>query len=203
MKPFYEHGGKYVTRVKDSQLTQTSNNNTQWVVSFTVLGTPDPNDDSRYIESKVQMDRYFRRVINQNTIEFAIQDMRAFGFAGDSYAQLDSRHPKAWPLKGMEIEMYCQHERDQNGEPKEVWSVARESMSLEQAPADKVRELDYAFGAQLKSLKQQKPAPQAQQTQQQAPQQPARAQRQQPKVQPKPQPVAAGRFETSDEDIPL
>lgn len=180
MKPFYPPG-RYVCRIIGQGLGQTSKNNVQLVLSFIVLGTPDPNDPNKYVPVQSQLERRFYRVLNDNTMPMALEDLRALGFEGTSFAQLDSKHPKAFSFKDLLIDMNCDHGINQNtGEPREEWAIARSTpLVQEEATPDKVRELDLVFGKQLAGLKQQKPKQEA-------------------------APVTAGRgLEVTDEDVPF
>lgn len=186
MKPFYD-ADRYLVRITNQALGSTSKGNIQLVVSFLVLGKPDPANPENYFPAKQQLERRFYRVINENTIEFVLEDLRALGFSGDSFAQLDPSSPNHFSFKDLELEMYCGHGRDDKGEVREEWSIARGGGPLvkEAAPGEKVRQLDYAFGARLRSLRE-KTAPMAS-----APRPP------------KQQPVAAGNLEITDDDVPF
>ena len=154
MKPFYAPG-RYVCRVEKHDIGTTSKGNVQLVVQFRVIGRPNPDDPEQYYHEKTQLERRYYRVLNENTIEWATEDLKALGFRGDSFEQLSPNHPQAWSFEGVELDMFCNHESDQKGELREVWFIARTGGSLVQEAADvsKIRELDYVFKKQLQSLK--------------------------------------------------
>jgi hypothetical protein len=153
MKPFYEPR-KYWVKVTGQGLGQTSKGNIQFVLSFTVLGAVNPDNPDEYLEEKAQLERRYWRVLNERTIDWGTEDLKTLGFAGDSFAQLDPKHPRHWSLKDQMVMMFCNHTTDQNGELREEWSIARTGpLVQEEAAVDKVRQLDALFAKNLEYLK--------------------------------------------------
>jgi hypothetical protein len=155
MKPFYAKG-VYVCQGISQALGETSNGNTQFVLRFKVLGAVDPDNADNYIPAEEQYERTYYRVINEKTIDYAIEDLKALGFDRESFKFLDPNTPGFQNFAGQVFNMFCKHTTYQ-GEPREEWGVARKGGALEVKPVEaaKVRQLDSLFAAQLKGLKKQ------------------------------------------------
>ncbi len=146
----------YWCKATGQALGETNNKNTQLVVSFIVLGKVDPTNPDQYIPIKGMYERRWYRVLNENTIDFATMELKeGFGFAGDSFGQLDPKHPRYWSFKDQNVKMYCKHSLNQKNEMREEWSVARSGGPLikEEASDDKIRQLDTLFAKNLEYLK--------------------------------------------------
>lgn len=182
MKPVYAEG-RYLCKITGQALGETSKGNVQFVMSFQVLGKIDPANPDNYFPEQQQLERKTWRAITEGTIEYFLENLRSLGFTGDSFSQLDPKSPKHQSFKDLEVEMYCTHGRDDKGQEREEWSIARSGGPLvqQQAPDEKVRQLDYAFGAKLRSLREKKPLASA----------------------PRQQPVVAGGYEPADDDVPF
>jgi hypothetical protein len=68
---------------------------------------------------------------------------------------LDSSQQGFHDFSGLELTMFCSHENDQNGDPRERWGIDRGPSELKVDPLDAkgLRELDNLFGKHLKGLK--------------------------------------------------
>lgn len=190
MRPQHDEG-KYVVEIIDQGMGVTTNGNVQFVLKFKVLGKVDPANPNNYFKNEVQSERAMYRVINENTIDFALDELRVLGFEGSSFSQLDPKDSKHVSFVGHQVDMQCQHKADLNNQPKEEWSVFRGGGVLirQEASPEQLRQLDYLFSKRLKELRPEKaaPAPAAKSTAA-----PARGAR--------PMPVAQG---VTDDDVPF
>jgi hypothetical protein len=152
--PFYEQG-KYACKVTDQALGEAKTGAPQFVLQFTVLGQVDPADPSRYIPAPAHYTRTFYRAITEKTIGYFMEDLKTLGFTGDSFKDLDPNSDNFQDFRGRDIDMYCGHEKDQEGNLREKWGVARTTSPLEVKPLEskKVRELDNLFAKHLKAIK--------------------------------------------------
>ncbi len=152
--PFYAVG-RYACKVTDQALGETSTGKPQFVLRFQVLGLVDPKDPSRYIAGAQQYERTHYRAITDKTIQYFIEDLKLLGFKGESFKALDPNNDGFHDFRDLDIDMWCSHENDQEGKPREKWGVARQGSTFEVKPleAKKVRDLDNLFGKQLKSAK--------------------------------------------------
>jgi hypothetical protein len=152
--PFYEPG-RYACKVTEQALGEAKTGNTQFVLRFTVLGKVDPADPSRYIPAAAQYERTMYRAITEKTVPYLIEDLKTLKFKGGSFSDLDPNNPGFHDFTGLDFDGWCKHEKDQQGQMREKWGVARTSGPLEVKPVEpkKLRELDNLFGKQLKEIK--------------------------------------------------
>lgn len=161
--PFYEVG-RYACKVTKQALGEAKTGTPQFIMQFMVLGKVDPDDPSRFIPAPAQYERTFFRAITEGTIKYFLEDLKNLGFTGGSFKDLDPGSPNFQSLKGLGIDMWCNHEKGQDGNPREKWGVARQGGSMEVKPLEpkKLRDLDNLFGRELKKLQANgaaKPAP--------------------------------------------
>lgn len=90
---------------------------------------------------------------NENMMDFALKKLRACGFEGTSFADLN--------LVGRDIRAICE-EGEYNGRPKEDWDFYLPFRQSEIKPLDSAmsRKLDALFGRKLKETAAEKPKPQ-------------------------------------------
>ena len=150
-KPFYEIGA-YVGEVVAQALGKTSTGKPQFVLRFRVLGRPDPKDPHNYIPVQ-ENERTMYRVITEKTTEYLLEDLEVLSYQRTSFGPLDPSHPQHQSFVGQQVEMYCKHENDQNGDLREKWQLSRGASGLKVDPLDQkgVRELDALFGKALKA----------------------------------------------------
>jgi hypothetical protein len=68
-----------------------------------------------------------------------MDDLHTLGFKGDSFEGVDPRAKGHHSFSGTEIEWFCTHENDQNGNPRERWGPRGRGRLLD---ADKIRKLN-------------------------------------------------------------
>lgn len=159
MSKAYYQVGRYACKVVAQALGEASTGNPQFVLRFQVMGQVDPKDPSHYIPAEQQYERTHYRSITDKTIDYFTEDLKLLGFAGSSFKDLDPSNDGFHDFRGLDIDMWCAHERAQDGGDREKWSVARQGGDFKVDPLDakKVRDLDNLFGKQLKSVRSEKP----------------------------------------------
>jgi hypothetical protein len=152
--PFYEIG-RYACKVVSQALGESSTGKPQFALRFQVMGQVDPADPSRFIPARQQYERTHYRAITEKTIPYFIEDLKVLGFQGDSFRGLDSNTEGFHDFRGQDVDMWCSHEPDQEGNQREKWGIARQGGSLELKALEpkKVRELDNLYGKHLKGMK--------------------------------------------------
>lgn len=174
--PYYDVGRYLVRLGKHAVVEKTAG--PQLVIKFEVLGVYDKTgqvvDCSGY-------ERSFYRVLNDKTMSFAIDELKALGFSAPKFSSLDPESDDPFSFDGIECDMWCSHKPDQNGNLRENWAPAKTgSGEIEGKRADRsaLRKLDSLFGKELKSSK------------------PTASKRE-------PQPAAAMAQGVSDDDVPF
>jgi len=164
--PYYPPG-KYACKITDQALGESSTGNPQFALRFTVLGPVDPENPESYlrVQGMQQYERTYYKSITEKTIEYFLADLKTLGFKGSTFKELDKSMPTYHSFIGMDVDMFCGHEKDQQGEMREKWVVARTAGPLEVKPLEskKLRDLDNLFGKHLKGLSSAAPKPQPQQ----------------------------------------
>ena len=181
--PFYAVG-RYACKVVDQGLGKTGTGKPQFALRFQVLGLVDPMDPSKYIPAAAQYERTHYRTITEKTIPYFIEDLKALGFRGESFKDLDKQTGGFHDFRGQDVDMWCSHETDQNGNQREKWGVARQGGAMELKPLEskEARELDNLFGKHLKGMRYDPAAP--------APP-------------PTTRPVPENSFDVTDDDVPF
>lgn len=152
MAKMHYQPGRYVCQITGQAMGESSKGNPQFVLRFKVLGRPDPNDPNSYLTDPNQYERPFYRSITEKTIDYFMDDLKALGFHGSSFKDLDPNTPGFHDFKGKEIDMYC-NEEIYNGEPRERWAIATAfELNVKPIEAGKLRQLDNLFGKQLKTI---------------------------------------------------
>jgi hypothetical protein len=151
--PYYPEGA-YVGEIIKQGFGETSKGNAQFFITCKVIGYPDkqnPNNFLAFPQNVKQYERTVFRVINENTIDFAIEDLQQLGFEGTSFRELDPASPSHQSFVGNQVDLYCKHETYE-GKLNERWQLSRPmSGGLEVKPlaADSLRKLDAMFGKAL------------------------------------------------------
>jgi hypothetical protein len=142
MATFYEQD-TYSCEIVSQAITESSTGNPMVVVEFRVLSYADGNPVTK------QFNRNYRKAVTAKTVEYVVNDLRAMGFTGSSWSELEPSSPNYQSLAGQVLFMYCKHE-----EGFERWGVSRdntprESKPIEHVDAAKLRRLDAMFGKAL------------------------------------------------------
>jgi hypothetical protein len=151
--PYYPEGA-YVGEIMKQGFGETSNGNPQFFITCQVIGYPDKNNPDNLVPFPSNVKSYERtifRVINEKTIDFAIEDLQQLGFEGTSFRELDPSSPNHQSFVGNMVDLYCKHE-SYEGKVNERWQLSRPLGSLEVKPLEstKLRQLDTLFGAALR-----------------------------------------------------
>lgn len=141
--------GKYLVELLGVQgFSETGNGNAQFFMKFKVVAIFDrATAEWQMVE---ESERTWYRVLTTNSAQYAAEDFRAMGFAGDKFMQLDPRHPQAHIFTG-QIEMTCTID-NYNGKDREKWNVVRpDAGGWEEKVMDssKLKQLDMLFGKAL------------------------------------------------------
>lgn len=147
MSIFYAKG-RYLVRITDQALGKASTGTPQFALRFLVLGRIVGEE----VEEVTEYERTAYFYITDKTAERFTQDLETLGFAGQSFRQLDLSDGNCHDFRGQEAHMWCGEGQNLNGDPKEVWGVARQASQLEVQPLEPkaARELDNLFGKYLK-----------------------------------------------------
>lgn len=98
-----------------------------------------------------QQDRTINLYLTDGTIDFVIEDLRALGWNGTSFDELDPESSNCHSFVGNEVPAFCEHEQ-YNGKIQERWNLrVRGARQAEKLPPDKLRSLNAMFGKKLKS----------------------------------------------------
>lgn len=147
--------GNYKARMVKHQLGETSNKNPQIVYTFTLLakvvgGKEEPCDS---------YERSIFRVLTENTIDRAVDELKQLGYPHPTFDQLDPSHSSAHSFTDQDVNVYCQHKKNEKGEDKEEWGFDMGNGGVQVKPLERsaVAALNAKFGSALKSGA--KPAP--------------------------------------------
>lgn len=145
--PFYEKG-VYRCEVVSQAMGEASTGTPQFVLRFKVQARILGDEE----EAVTEYERTCFRSITEKTIPYFLEDLKTLGFEGGSFKDLDPNTPGYHSFRGAVIDMICNHENDQKGEPRERWSIRQAGGSIEVKPLEpaKYRQLDNLFGKALK-----------------------------------------------------
>lgn len=143
--------GQYMAKVIEQGFSESNNGNPQIVIKIQPYVYFDYTGG---VETEVEIpgDSYPRTIfltVTENTTEFVLKKLRAAGFQGNSFRELD--------LVGKCARCRCSSKVDQKGEEREDWDLVYQSEAkpLEPLGAPEARKLDALFGKMLKGT----PAP--------------------------------------------
>lgn len=141
---------RYRGRIVSQALSESSTGNTQFVLTFDVLGVYDPTQPEALLTTTPGQRSIFRS-ITEKTIEYFLEDLKYLGFDKGTFGALDPASQNHHSFVGQEIDALCSHE-EYNGAQKERWQLSRGGGGLTLKPVDSkaVRSLDALFGAKLK-----------------------------------------------------
>lgn len=154
MQPFYQEG-RYRAEVINQALGKNNKGTPQFVLKVHIASMLVDGEETRV----QQYDRTIYMYLTEKSAEYTLDKLKGIGFEGTSIRQLDPNHQGCHSFIGMQIELDCKHEEDQNGDLREKWDLAfNGSNDIEITPLDaaEARKLDALFG---KSLGGTKPAP--------------------------------------------
>lgn len=156
--PFYQ-SGVYVAEITAQALSKASTGTTQFVLRFKVLGTP--SEDGSFFPDAHKYERTIYMAITEKTIPYVTETLEALGYGAGGFGPLDPSHSNHESFVGNQIDVYCKHEPDKNGDLRERWQVSRPNAGIKVIPleAKEVRELDALFGKSLKGKTKSSPQP--------------------------------------------
>jgi hypothetical protein len=143
--PFYAQG-RYLCEIVDHGLTTAGTGTVQAAIKFRVIEGTQPEQEV------TQYERTAYLPITEKTMQYLVPKLASLGI--DSLKQLKKGGSDYRDLAGTHVEMFCKHEPQSEGQPREKWDVAQsQSKPLElKAVDDKaLRNLDMLFGKELKN----------------------------------------------------
>lgn len=147
--PFYEVG-RYRARLGGHAVVEKPAG-PQLVLKFRILGV---YDNTGQVVDCTGYERTFYRVMNDNTMKFAVDELKALGFSAAKFADLDPSSEDAFSFDGLEVDMWCSHRPDKDGNVRENWAPAKQGGSSEiegkRVEKSALRKLDSMFGKALK-----------------------------------------------------
>jgi hypothetical protein len=141
--------GRYVCRIKSQEMSTSGNGNLQLMLSFAVLGTPDPQNPENYLRDPNERHELTRRlwlVFTDKTMDFALGHLATLGWHGESLKELDSRSPGFHSFRDQVVDLWCKHEGD-----RERWQVSTKAPAV--AREEKLKELDRLLMQHRKGVK--------------------------------------------------
>ena len=156
--PYYAEGD-YLFRVTDQGFGETKNG----VPFFFLRGTPTTlliNGNEEMCEK--QFEREITKYLSDKAVEYTIKDLRALGWEGESFKELDPTQPNSLSWVGQSIRVYCEHETNDAG-TWERWNlpyVASDKPAKAKSDVKIASKLDALFGKLAKetATKKSKPA---------------------------------------------
>lgn len=156
MATHYEQG-QYMGAVKEQGFGESSNGNPQIIIKiqpYVFIRWENGVETEENLPDNA-WERTVYLTVTENTREFVLEKLRAAGFQGSSFRELN--------LVGKSVRLRCSHETDNKGKDREVWDLVYQSESKPLQPLDTAaaRKLDAIFGSSLKDLGKagQSPAP--------------------------------------------
>ncbi len=146
----YFQEGTYVCRIKSQELSTTPNGNLQLMLSFGVLGTPDPENPANYLRTTHEQTRRLWLYFTEKTMDFALEHLAILGWHGESLSELDARNAGFHSFRDQVVDLWCRHEGE-HPNIRERWQVAKRPPM--QVKDDKVRELDKLLQQHRKGTK--------------------------------------------------
>ena len=152
----YYSVGRYACRINSQALGQAQTGTPQFILRFTVLAQVFDDGETQNVNRQYERSSY--RAITEKTVPYLVEDLKTLGATISSFRDLDPSSPSFCDLAGQEVDMWCSHEKGQDGELREKWGVARQGGPKKDAPpakpvdAAKLRSLDNLFGKALKEL---------------------------------------------------
>lgn len=148
----YYDVGLYLGQVTSQAMGETKNGNTQFVLTFNVLGKIDQTEPDKLIQCKPGQRSCFM-VFTEKTIDFLLEQLQSIGFHKPSFSFLDPSRPDHQSFVGQEIEFWCKHS-EYEGKWSEKWSISNGGGGLNLTPAKPaaIRKLDALFEKKLKAL---------------------------------------------------
>jgi hypothetical protein len=151
-KPYYEEG-LHVGEITQHGIGRTKTDKPQIVWRVKVLGYPE--GENSFKPHRGQYERTIYMVITEKTVPFLTETLQSIGFEGEKVSQLNPDHPQHVDMRGVQVNLWCKHEEDLSGEPRERWQFSKGATALElpQLSSKETRELDSLFGRNKNAAK--------------------------------------------------
>ena len=151
--PFYQIG-RYFGRVTHQKVGETKKGDAQLILQFVVIGKVNPTDvdGTTMLPVEAEFERTIFRTINDNTIDWIMQDLDTLGWYGQHWRDFDESSSAFVSMVGSEHVFRCDHDTYE-GTTREKWSVAGDGMVVKPLADDKAKQLEVLFGRHLQVRK--------------------------------------------------
>lgn len=139
--------GKYRIRLKEHVMSESKNGNPQIAIQFDVIGVYGPNGE---YSQHAPFERTMFLTITDKTVDWIMETLRAIGFMGKSFTELDTQQPNHHSFAGVEVDAWCKHD-EYDGKTREKWNISRGAGASLPKPSDRssLRKLDALYGSYL------------------------------------------------------
>ena len=148
--------GLYRGEIIDQSLTKSKDKGTPGIFITVVVYAKLFKNEPVLIPEDQQKEGIIKMWITKKTVDFVVRDLRAMGFTGNEWSQINLTRAGHQDLRGKDIKLLCRHEYWQD-EPRERWHLARYDSNAAQLDDKESDYLQAMFGKVLKSAP--KPAP--------------------------------------------
>ena len=151
--PFYQIG-RYFGRVTHQKVGETKKGDAQLILQFVVIGKVNPTDvdGTTMLPVEAEFERTTFRTINDNTIDWIMQDLDTLGWYGQHWRDFDEGSSAFVSIVGSEHVFRCDHDTYE-GTTREKWSVAGDGMVVKPLDDNKAKQLEALFGRHLQVRK--------------------------------------------------
>ncbi len=151
--PFYQMG-RYYGRITHQKIGETKKGDPQLILQFVVIGKVNPTDvdGTTMLPVEAEFERTIFRTINDNTIDWLMQDLDTLGWYGQHWRDFDEGSSAFVSIVGTEHVFRCDHD-EYEGTIREKWSVAGDGLVVKPLADDKAKQLEALFGRHLQVRK--------------------------------------------------
>ena len=152
--------GLYKARIANWGFNKAKTGTPQLVFQFDLMAEIDPTlPDAMTQFQEPYVQRSLFRALTKDAVEYVVEDLKKLGYDRETFDEFDPAHPNAFPFKGVEFDVKCEHDV-WNNRPVERWafSWAGGGPAMGALPQDDMRKVNMLFGAKLKGLRAGKPA---------------------------------------------
>ena len=150
--PFYAPG-RYWGRITHQKVGETKKGDAQLILQFLVRGRINPADpEGELLPVAGELERTIFRTINDNTIDWIVQDLDTLGWYGQHWRDFDEGSSAFVSIVGSEHVFRCDHDTYE-GTTREKWSVAGDGLVVKPLDDSQAKQLEALFGRHLQVRK--------------------------------------------------
>jgi hypothetical protein len=150
--PFYAPG-RYWGRITHQKVGETKKGDAQLILQFLVRGRINPADpEGELLPVAGELERTIFRTINDNTIDWIVQDFDTLGWYGQHWRDFDEGSSAFVSIVGSEHVFRCDHDTYE-GTTREKWSVAGDGLVVKPLDDSQAKQLEALFGRHLQVRK--------------------------------------------------